>query len=103
MRAMAAFMKDASTEGLAIDLLAFASASIQRNMWQGGSPYYIGDTLQGNTFLTETNGWSYHSSDGLHGQVLSNRLGFGDLLPRLQMSLHQQHVLQVGDLNAPMC
>jgi len=73
-----------------------ATLAIEENLWQGGSsPFYIGDTIQGNAYLTEANGWSYHSSDGLHGQALSYRLGFGDLLPRLHMALHQGHVLQV--------
>jgi hypothetical protein len=95
MKVIARFMNDTATESSAESLLRIAAAAVQRNMWQGGSPFYVGDTLQDNVFLTEANGWPYHSSDGLHGQVLAYRLGFGDLLPRLQMALHQGHVLQV--------
>lgn len=95
MAALAAFMGDSDTEATARDLLSRAAVAIQENLWQGGTPYYIGDTLHDNAYLTEANGWPYHSSDGLHGQALAYRLGFGDLLPRLQMALHQGHVLQV--------
>ena len=50
--------------------------------------------MRENTYLLEENGWPYHSSDDLHGQVLAYRLGFGDLLPRRQMQLHQQYILR---------
>ena len=42
-------------------------------------------------------GHSYRSIDGLHGQVLSYRLGFGDLLPQINMRLHVASTL--SDLN----
>lgn len=96
MLKIAGFMQDNATVAAAQNLIEVATLAIEENLWQGGSsPFYIGDTIQGNAYLTEANGWSYHSSDGLHGQALSYRLGFGDLLPRLHMALHQGHVLQV--------
>lgn len=64
------------------------------NFWQPAAGFYIGDTVRENTYLLEKNGWPYHSSDDLHGQVLAYRLGFGDLLPRRQMQLHQQYILR---------
>ena len=55
----------------------------------------IGDTIK-DVPVREENGDTYASSDGLHGQVLAYRLGFGDILPRFQMQSHQQYV--VSDL-----
>ena len=92
---------DAASAAQARALLARATASVERNLWQPGAlPAFVGDTLQGYALFTEpTNGWPYKSSDGLHGQVLAYRLGFGDLLPRLYMQLHQRFA--TGDLDSP--
>ena len=76
-------------------MLSRATAAVQRNMWQTIVPAYVGDTLEYYALFTDAgNGYPYHSSDGLHGQVLAYRLGFGDLLPRVQQQLHQHFVTQ---------
>lgn len=80
-------------------MIAAAQRAVQRNLWQPNLTSYVGDTGPNyEFFLTEPSGRVYHSSDGLHGQALAYRLGFGDLLPRLQMQLHQRYV--VDDLNS---
>ena len=94
VRELAGAQSDAATVKAAQGMIAKVQSSIQRNFWQPAAGFYIGDTVHMNTYLLEQNGWSYHSSDDLHGQVLAYRLGFGDLLPRKQMQLHQQYILR---------
>ena len=94
MREFAEFEKDATTVAEADAMIARVQESIQVNFWQPDVGFYIGDTAHNNTYILENNGWSYHSSDDLHGQVLAYRLGFGDLLPRRQMQLHQHYILR---------
>jgi hypothetical protein len=89
MAALARSRSDLSTAAAADRMFVLASESIQDHFWQPDRGFYIGDTV-GTTPLREANGDAYHSSDGLHGQVLAYRLGFGDLLPRPQMQSHQK-------------
>jgi hypothetical protein len=93
IRELAGHQADAVTAAEAGAMIVRVQKSIQQHFWQPAAGFYIGDTLN-NTYLLEANGWPYHSSDDLHGQVLAYRLGFGDLLPRKQMQLHQQYVLR---------
>jgi len=98
MAGLADSQGDASTALTARSLAQLAQTSIQRNLFLPNASVYMGDTLEGNTvLLTEPSGYPYHGSDNLHGQVLSYRLGFGDLLPRTQMKLHSNYILR--DLN----
>lgn len=83
---------DAATVAEALLMLEIASKSIDTHMWQPSKGYYIGDTV-GTLPVLEANGDAYASSDGLHGQVLAYRLGFGDLLPRSKMQAHQNFVV----------
>jgi hypothetical protein len=100
VREFAEFQSDASTVAAANLMIGRVQHSIQRNFWQPDAGFYLGDTngmcINGtrkcNNYILENNGYSYHSSDDLHGQVLAYRLGFGDLLPRRQMQLHQQYI-----------
>jgi hypothetical protein len=92
---LADYKNDTQTSNQARLMLNRSTKSILKNLWNGGSqlPSFIGDTLQKYQLFTEpTNGFTFHSSDGLHGQVLAYRLGFGDLLPRTYMQLHQKFV-----------
>jgi hypothetical protein len=91
MLRLAQYRDDNATAAEVAAMLARATASVERNLWQpGATPSFIGDTVENYGLFTEpTNGFAYHSSDGLHGQVLAYRLGFGDLLPRTWMQLHQ--------------
>jgi hypothetical protein len=75
-------------------MIKIVRESIQQHFWQPEVGFYVGDTNDGNKYdgLLEPNGYSWKSADGLHGQVLAYRLGFGDLLPRIQMKLHQQYM-----------
>jgi hypothetical protein len=91
--ALADFMNDQASASQARVMLNRSTNSILENLWNPSSsvPSFIGDTLQDYALFTEpTNGFAFHSSDGLHGQVLAYRLGFGDLLPRTWMQLHQK-------------
>ena len=97
MREIAEFSGDDITVNAAAALIVTATTSIQSNFFQPLPNLYIGDTLSANVLFTEPNGWPYHSSDSLHGQVLAYRLGFSELLPMTQAQLHQQFV--VLDLN----
>jgi glycogen debranching enzyme len=94
IRELAGSQGDSTTEVESQAMIERVRQSIQLNFWQPVAGFYIGDTLQANTYELENNGFPYHSSDDLHGQVLAYRLGFGDLLPRRQMQLHQQYVLR---------
>jgi len=98
MRGFARYRQDALTAVQAGQLIATVQASIERNLWQPTAGFYIGDTI-GYKPLLEANGDAYHSCDGLHGQVLAYRLGFGDLLPRAHMQAHQAYVAR--DLMTP--
>jgi hypothetical protein len=97
--ALADFQRDAATAAQARAMLARATASVMRNLWQPGlQPYFAGDTLEGYALFAEpSNGLLFHSSDSLHGQAHAYRFGFGDLLPRVAMQLHQN--LVVDDLS----
>ena len=90
--ALADSMGDPASASQARAMLNRSTLSIINNLWSPGSvPSFIGDTLQDYALFTEpSNGFAFHSSDGLHGQVLAYRLGFGDLLPRTLMQLHQK-------------
>ena len=93
--ALADFERDGATAAQARAMLARATASVVRHLWQPGAdaPYFAGDTLQDyGLFAEPSNGFLYHSSDSLHGQAHAYRFGFGDLLPRETMQLHQKFV-----------
>ena len=98
MRDFARVRGDAAAAAQAESMIATASASVQRHLWQPDRGFYIGDTI-GEEPLREANGDAFHTSDDLHGQVLAYRLGFGDLLPREQMRSHQAYVAR--DLATP--
>ena len=92
MRELARHQADHATVRDVDGMLRAANASIQTHLWQPDVAFYVGDTLEDNRLLLEPNGYPYRGCDNLHGQVLAYRLGFGDLLPRRQMQLHQQYV-----------
>eukprot|EP00936_MAST-01D_sp_MAST-1D-sp1_P001493 g1493.t1 len=101
MRGFAAHRGDTATEASAAAMIALVQQSIQDHFWLPDAGYYAGDTGPDYSILMEEADPAvpYHSSDGLHGQVLAYRLGFGDLLPRAQMLSHQRHVS--ADLATP--
>ena len=94
MRDFAAHRADAPTEAASVAMIALVQASIQEHFWQPGKGFYAGDTHADYSILMEEGDptTAYHSNDGLHGQVLAYRLGFGDMLPRAQMLAHQRYV-----------
>lgn len=91
MYRMASYMEDGNTAAKVTAMIGVVQRSIQQHFWQPTLGHYIGDTIDSKPVL-DADGTPYVSSDGLHGQVLAYRLGFGDILPRNQMQSHQTYV-----------